>query len=168
MLRIPPGSLPPSIIPTSTMHPLSPSRLLVALLCAVFLLAGADGCSSDPDVEGAKLYIRQDDYASALENLERALANNPDNVEAHALKARVLYLQASGVRNPAERRPLIEQMRASLDRALALDPANEEAVNVRLAAWADEMNAGSRFLQQSGGDEAALGNAVQAFSNAVY
>src|SRR5690606_10416953 len=81
-------------IPPPVMVHLTPSRLAVALVCATFLLAGADGCSSDPDVEGAKLYINNEEYDQALANLERAIANNPDNAEAHALKAEVLRLKA--------------------------------------------------------------------------
>src|SRR5690606_3707151 len=78
---------------TPVMAYLTPSRLAVAFVCALFLLTGANGCASDPDVEGAKLYIRNEEYDQALENLNRALAGNPDNVEAHALKAEVLRLQ---------------------------------------------------------------------------
>ena len=147
---------------------LNPSRILVALLCAVFLLAGADGCSSDPDVEGAKLYLRQEDYASARESLDRAIANNPDNAEAHALKARVLYLQSKNETDPAARRPMLEEMKVSLDRAATIDPANAELANVRLAAWADEINGGTRLFQQSGGDDNTLDRAIQAFDNANF
>lgn len=147
---------------------LSPTRLLAMLVCAVVLLAGADGCSSDPDVEGAKLYLRQDDYASALENLERALATNPENAEALALKGRVLYLQAKEETDPTARRPMLEEMASALDRAEALDPANDEVGQVRLAAWADEVNAGTRMIQSSGGDAAQLEQAIAALSNAVY
>ncbi|NNF58835.1 MAG: tetratricopeptide repeat protein [Rhodothermaceae bacterium] len=150
------------------MSRLHPSRLLVALVCAVFLLAGADGCSSDPDVEGAKLYVNQEEYDLALENLNRALETNPDNAEAHALKARVLYLQSENMRDPAERRVLLADMVTSLDRAMALDPANTEIAVYRTAAWGNEINKGVALFQQSGGDDSALDNAIQTFDNAIY
>ena len=150
------------------MSRLHPSRLLVALVCAVFLLAGADGCSSDPDVEGAKLYINQEEYDAAIENLNRALETNPDNAEAHALKARVLYLQSENMRDPAERRVLLEDMVTSLDRAMTLDPANTEIAVYRTAAWGNEVNKGVQLFQQSSGDDGALDNAIQTFDNAIY
>jgi tetratricopeptide (TPR) repeat protein len=146
---------------------LTPARLIVALVCAVFLLAGADGCSSDPDVEGAKLYINNEDYDAALENLNRALANNPDNAEAHALKAEVLRLQADGLPLPGPRRPLYEEMMTSIGRVQALDPANAEVGITRLNAWAKEMNQGGALLRTSGDDPAAGSSAVDAFNNAV-
>lgn len=144
----------------------SPS-LLLAFVFAVFLLAGADGCSSS-EVTGAKLYINQEDYDAALANLERELATNPDNVEALELKARVHFLQSESVRDPMERRAMLEMMTTALDRAEALNPESEEVATLRLASWANEMNAGQRSLQQSGGDESGIQNAVRAFENAVY
>jgi tetratricopeptide (TPR) repeat protein len=146
---------------------LSPTRLAVAAVCAVLLLAGADGCSSDPDVEGAKLYIRNEEYDAALENLNRAIENNPDNVEAHALKAEVLRLQADRMPLPPPRRPLYEEMITSIDRVMALDAANAEVGITRLNAWAKEMNQGGQLLRASGDDAEAAGNAVSAFENAV-
>ena len=150
------------------MRLLSPTHFLVALVAAAALLGGADGCSSDPNVEGAKLYIRSEDYTSVLEALETALAENPDNAEALALKGRVLQLQTKNIANPMERHPLVEQMMAALNRADAIEPGDEEVAHTRLVAWADEMTSGGRFLQNSGGDEENLAMAIQAFENATY
>ncbi len=150
------------------MRLLSPTHILVALVAATALLGGADGCSSDPNVEGAKLYIRSEDYPNALEALETALADNPDNVEALSLKGRVLYLQAKTVFDPIARHPMVEDMMAALNRADALAPGDEEIANIRLAAWADEMNSGSNLLQTSSGQEGNLAKAVRAFQNAIY
>lgn len=146
---------------------LSPARLAVALVCVVCLLAGADGCSSDPDVEGAKLYIRNEEYDAALENLNRALVANPDNVEAHVLKAEVLRLQAEDLPMPGPRRPLYEEMITSIDRVAALDATNAEVGITRLNAWAKEMNQGGALLRSGGDDASAASGAVDAFNNAV-
>ncbi|MDX1419775.1 MAG: tetratricopeptide repeat protein [Rubricoccaceae bacterium] len=150
---------------------LTPSRLAVALVCAVTLLAGADGCSSDPDVEGAKLYIRNEEYDQALTNLNRALETNPDNAEALSLKAEVLRLQADGLPQPPERRPLYEEMVGALERAAALDPTMAEpsgiATITRMNAWAKEMNQGGTLLRRSGSDPEAADRAIAAFDNAV-
>jgi tetratricopeptide (TPR) repeat protein len=143
-----------------------PFSLLVAL-CTVLLLAGADGCSSDPNVEGAKLYIQQEDYPAAMERLNTALAANPDNVDALVLKAQVLRLQAEATRDAAARRPIIEELATTLQRAQGLDPENAELANTRLAAWANEVNVGGTTLRNAGTDMAAVASAVSAFENAV-
>ncbi len=150
------------------MRLLSPTHVLVALVTATALLAGADGCSSDPNIEGAKLYIRSGDYVSALANIETALAENPDNADALGLKARVLQLQAADVVDPMERQPMVEQMMAAMNRAEALAPGDAEVAQTRLIAWSEEMNSGGRLLQSSGGNEGNLAKAIQAFENATY
>ena len=146
---------------------IAPLRLVAALFFAAFLLGGADGCSSDPNVEGAKLNIRSEEYDAALDNLNRALATNPDNAEAHALKAEVLRLKADRIGEPAERRPLYQEMVTSLDRVAVLDPTDETVGQTRLAAWAKEMNAGGDLLRRAGQDPAMAGRAVGSFENAV-
>lgn len=150
------------------MRLLSPSHVLVALFAATLLLGGADGCSSDPNIEGAKLYIRSGDYVNALANIETALTENPDNPEALELKAQVLQLQSAQMVDPIERQPMVEQMMAALNRADALNPGDPDVAQTRLVAWAEEMNSGSRLLQSSGGNEGNLAKAIQAFENATY
>ena len=150
------------------MRLLSPTHFLVALVVAAALLGGADGCSSDPNVTSAKLYIQQEDYTAALTSLETALAENPDNAEALALKGRVLHLQAKNIANPMDRHPLVEQMMAALNRADALGPGDAEVAVIRHSAWADEMNSGMPLYHESGGNEESLTQAIQAFENAIY
>ena len=157
-----------SLSRTTAMRLLSPTHFLVTLVATAALLGGADGCSSDPNIEGAKLYIRSEDYTSALANLETALAENPDNAEALALKGRVLQLQAKNISDPMERHPFVEQMMAALNRAEALAPGDDDVAFTRLSAWAEEMTSGGRLLQNSGGDEENLTKAIQAFENATY
>ncbi len=140
---------------------------LLALVAAVLVLAGADGCSSDPNVEGARLYVNQQNYTAALERLDAALATNPDNADALALKAEVLRMQAEGTRDAAARRPMVEQMVATLERAESVEPGNAEVAQTRLVAWAHEMNTGGTTLRAAGQDAAQLATAVSAFENAV-
>lgn len=142
------------------------ARSIVVLLLAATVLGGADGCSSDPNVEGAKLYMRQGDYDAALENLETALSENPDNIDALALKGEVLFEKSKEIRNASERRPVLEEMVAALNRAESLDPSNSEATRLRLLAWAEEMSVGSRAMQNSGGEN--MDNVIQTFDNAVF
>ena len=77
------------------------SPLFICLVFASFVLFGADGCSSDPNVEGAKLDLRNKDYDRALQNLETALQTDPDNVDALELKGRVIGEMILGIRDIA-------------------------------------------------------------------
>jgi len=92
----------------------------VALFAAALILAGANGCSSDPNVEGAKLDLRNKDYDRALENLDKALEKDPDNVEALTMKGDALLEKAFMSTDPAEHRGFIEQMLAAYNRAAGL------------------------------------------------
>ncbi|HYE57203.1 MAG TPA: hypothetical protein VD948_01810, partial [Rhodothermales bacterium] len=73
-----------------------------ALVFAGLALTGA-GCSSDPNVEGAKLNFRNRDFPAAMNNLESALAKNPNNAEALDLRAQVQVQMALAATDPAER-----------------------------------------------------------------
>ena len=73
--------------------------LLLALLFGGFLLIAADGCSSDPNVEGAKLDLKNKDYDRAMENIGKALESNPENAEALELKGQILQEQAFAVQD---------------------------------------------------------------------
>ena len=88
--------------------------LIICLVFAGLVLMGADGCSSDPNVEGAKLDLRNKDYDRALDNLETALAANPDNVAALELKGRVLGEMILGIRDVDEHTRLLIPMISSL------------------------------------------------------
>jgi tetratricopeptide (TPR) repeat protein len=142
-------------------------RLLLATALTVVVLAGADGCSSDPDVEGARLYVRQQDYPAALERLNSALATNPDNMDALVMKADVLRLQAAGEPDPAARRAIIEELQTTLQRGQTLEPDNAELARTRLATWGNEVNVGGQVLRAAGSDMNAVAGAVSAFENAV-
>src|SRR5687768_1673973 len=143
-----------------------PLFLLTSVLAAL-VLAGADGCSSDPDVEGARLYVRQQDYPAALERLNSALASNPDNMDALVLKADVLRMQAAATRDAAARRPMIEELNTTLQRAQGLEPDNADLAQMRLAAWGNEVNVGGQVLRAAGSDMTAVAGAISAFENAV-
>ena len=98
-------------------------RIAIFLVCLVgsYLWMGA-GCSSDPNVEGAKLDLRNKDYDRALENLAEALGRNPDNAEAYELKGRVLQQQASETTDSEQYQEAIQEMIEAYDRALTIRP----------------------------------------------
>ena len=109
------------------------SLLSLALVFAV-LLGGADGCASDPQVEGAKLYLRNGELEQAMSNLDAALESDPDNADALLLRAEVVRAQAKDERDPAARQALVDQMVSDLDRVATLAPGTD--AQERLQAWA--------------------------------
>ena len=62
--------------------------IAIVLFVGGMLTMGA-GCSSDPNVEGAKLDLRNKDYDRAIVNLDKAIETNPGNHEAYFLKGQV-------------------------------------------------------------------------------
>jgi tetratricopeptide (TPR) repeat protein len=97
------------------------SHLLFAGFLALFVVA-ADGCSSDPNVEGAKLDLRNQDYDRALINIDKALASDPDNAEAYKLRGDVYAAMIADETDPAERAEQTREMVQAYSRAGELDP----------------------------------------------
>ena len=127
--------------------------ILLSLLLGVFLLAGADGCSSDPNVEGAKLDLRNQDYDRALENLNTALEKNPANSEALELKGRVLSEQAFATMDQDQHIAMIHDMIAAFEAAKAADPMLEESVtNSMRFAYANEFTSGVQAFNRGRSD----------------
>ncbi|OZC03257.1 tetratricopeptide repeat protein [Rubricoccus marinus] len=120
--------------------------LLPALLALALVVGGADGCSSDPNVEGAKLKIRTEDFDGALANLNTALEEDPDNVEALRLKSQVLTLQMEKA-PVAERAAFIPELQATITRAARLAPEDADVAAMRGFAWAQMLNTGNQSLQ---------------------
>jgi tetratricopeptide (TPR) repeat protein len=133
------------------------------------LLGGADGCASDPNVEGAKLYVRQENYEQALANLDKALEQNPDNAEALRLKGEVLRRQTDGMQSdPVGRRPMVEQAVAALNRAMMVDVENADAAqNELVQLWGQEVNNGISFLNKTDATTEDILNGAAAFENST-
>ena len=96
--------------PRSFLNIMNRFPIYITFLTAFFLLVAADGCSSDPNVEGAKLDLRNKQYDKALENLAIALTTNPDNAQALELKGRVLSEKAFETPDVDEHTALIKEM----------------------------------------------------------
>lgn len=149
---------------------MKPRFLLLFALLGGFVLMGADGCSSDPNVEGAKLDLRNKDYDRALENLETAIQNNPENAEAYELKGQVLQEKAQTVRDAQEHEQMVEEMVAAYNRAVELDPTLEEAVTRQLRiAYVQEFQSGVQAFNRgnTNDDASELVTAAQYFDNAA-
>ena len=133
---------------------LSRVSFLTLFAFVAIALGGADGCSSDPQVEGAKLYINNKEYDRALENLDESLAANPDNVDALVLKAEVLRLKAGETTDVQQRSALFNDMTETIDRAGALAPDDARIIDARVNAWAYAVNEGNNTLRTADADPA--------------
>ncbi|MCH8276837.1 MAG: tetratricopeptide repeat protein [Bacteroidetes bacterium] len=141
--------------------------VLMSLLLGSVLLIGADGCSSDPNVEGAKLDLRNKDYDRALQNLETALVTNPDNTDALELKGRVLGEKAFTIQNIEEHAALIAEMVESYGRAVALDSTLADAVTLSLRiAFSREFQLGIQAFNRGSDDQNEYNTAATYFGTA--
>jgi tetratricopeptide (TPR) repeat protein len=132
------------------------SRLLslTAFLLLAVVLGGADGCASDPNVEGAKLYLRQGEFDQALERLDVALEANPANVDALLLRIDVLNAKADRSTDAAEHGRLAGDMAETLTRARAAAPDAPAVVNTGVRVWAFAVNKGNVALRNAEADPA--------------
>jgi curved DNA-binding protein CbpA len=73
------------------------------------------------DFQKAEVMMKRRDFAQAMQHVRSALAKNPEEPDYHALHAWLLHLM-----NPTEPAPL-DEMLASLDRALKGNPNSERA-----------------------------------------
>ena len=142
--------------------------LLFAVLLGGFLLMGANGCSSDPNVEGAKLDLRNKDYDRALENLEKALDKNPQNAEALELKGRVLQEQAFATNDPTEHTQLLTEMVEAYEAAREADPEMAEQIQNQInLAYFNEFQRGIQAFNRGQEDETEFMTAATYFGNAT-
>ena len=129
--------------------------LSVSLLLAV-LVGGADGCSSDPNVEGAKLDMNNGEYDRAIANIETALETDPDNVDALILKNEIYRRQYEAAAGAEAKRMFLDDkfddMVATLRRAETLAPDNPSVRDGRLNMWALAVNAGNGIIRDDNAD----------------
>lgn len=137
---------------------------LPALVLTAVMLLGADGCSKNTSLSGARQALTLNDYDRALANLNAALASDPTNVEALVLKADVLRQQAERAPNPAAKTALIAEMNATARRAYGLDPGDDEVQAVRVSAWAATIAHGNALRRDP---SAPPGASVPLFTDAV-
>ena len=136
--------------------------LFFSLLIAGLVLVGADGCSSDPNVEGAKLDIRNKDYDRAVENLDKALESNPENVEALTMMGNVMLEKAMESTDPAEHTSFIERMVDSYNRAAALQGDVQQNLDI---AYAREFERAVQTFNRGQNDDSMYGVAAGYFAN---
>lgn len=140
---------------------------IVLVLLTGLVLMGASTCSSDPNVEGAKLDLRNQDFDRAMENVETALQRDPDNAEALDLKGQIIQEQLATVQDVEQHSQMVREMVEAYDRAAELDPALEENVTQRLRlAYFNEFQRGLDAFNQGNENEEQYNVAYEYFHNA--
>ena len=121
---------------------------LLFVACLALVMVAADGCSSDPNVEGAKLDLRNQDYDRALSNIEKALETNPDNSEALKLKGDIYLAQLDDTNDPAMRTQMTRDLVMTYERAAQIDPELQPEVSLQLQrALRQCLRQGNREIQ---------------------
>ena len=141
--------------------------LTLCFLALAFLVAGADGCGSDPNVTGAKLEMKNEDYDRVLELTAAALEANPDNEEAYFIRGEAYRMKAEQVDDAAQRSELLAEMTQAYERSLELGHDPAEITNRLQVAWGSEMNFGARAFRRAADDPNAYDEAAAAFGNAT-
>lgn len=145
------------------------SALLALCLGGILLISA--GCASDPNVEGAKLNLRNGNFDKALDNVAIALENNPENAAAWNLKGDIHQKQLQNATSLAERDSIFEEMIAAYENAR--DYGASDVTQKLRVAWVNEMQAGGAAFKQiqSSQDTAATNQAadqaVHHFENAT-
>lgn len=143
------------------------AKLLLILLTGGVMLMVA-GCSSDPNVEGAKLDLRNQNYDQALNNIETALENNPQNAEAWSVKGDIHQQQIQALSGDPERRTeVIQEMVEAYNSALEHGASEGTTTQKLKQAWVREMQAGGNAYDQGAENPEAYERAVNHFTNAT-
>lgn len=130
------------------------SFFAVALL--IGLLAFVAGCSSDPNLEGARLDMRNGDFERALENVNEAISADSANAEAYLVKGQILQQQAADMQSAEEHTQVVRDMVQAFERAAELDPELDGDVQTELTrAYVQEFELGGQAFNQASGGAAA-------------
>ncbi len=141
---------------------------LLFVACLALVLGAADGCSSDPNVEGAKLDLRNQDYDRALTNVDKALAANPDNADALKLKGDIYLAQLGSTNDAAMRTEMTRGLVAAYERAAQINPemqadASRQLQVAYLNAYRDGIEKYNAAREAN--DPAMFGDAAAAFGD---
>jgi len=139
--------------------------ILFVMLALVGILIIA-GCTSK-EVTSAKVYIQQDDWEKAEEQLKLAVIQYPNDAEAHALLGEAYARKGDYVK-----------MNEAFEASLAITPQHAERINyVRDKNWVENFNKGVAQVKAEAFDEALKlfqtcetidPSRVDAYKNAAY
>ncbi len=142
--------------------------VVLSLLSVALVVAGADSCGSDPNVTGAKLEMKNQDYDRVLELTATALETDPANAEAYFLRGEAFRLKAEAAGDDAAARgALIADMVDAYQNARANGYTTDDVDNRLQMAWGFEMNRGTSAFRRAAEDPAAYNDAVTSFEHAT-
>lgn len=144
-------------------HNIPPNmKCALPILCwisAILVLVAADGCGSNPNVEGARLDLRAKNYQRALTNVNKAIENEPTNSEAHLLKGDILLEMLPDVIDSHDRTAHVGELAGAYAQAVMLDPEHRLYVEMqRISLYSGEFGLAMeayRDADQLGGRERA-------------
>ncbi len=126
-------------------------RSIVVLGLLILAAAYLSGCQSTA-LTSAKLYIQQENYPKAEEQLKIEVKQNPQNAEAWYLLGYVYGVEGK-----------YDEMNQAFQKCQELtDKYNKEITNVRRKYWIDNFNSGVRKLQNN-----QIKEAIKDFETAV-
>ncbi|MCH8557730.1 MAG: tetratricopeptide repeat protein [Balneolia bacterium] len=135
---------------------------------AILLAAILASCASDPNIESAKLNLRNSDYQGVIDAANRALVENPDNADAFFYIG-AAHLELADDKPVSERREDLQKARENMVRAdelyreqeIASNEA-ESAISLLVARWQDE------YSQGIGGIDFEVENPPEVLQTAIY
>lgn len=135
---------------------------------AVLIAAILASCASDPNIESAKLNLRNADYQGVIDAANRALVENPENADAFFYIG-AAHLEMSEDKPVSERRDDLRSARENMVKADELYTAQEissneaeSAIALLVARWQDE------YSQGIGGIDFEAENPPEVLQNAIY
>jgi tetratricopeptide (TPR) repeat protein len=136
----------------------------ITRLFSVLILAGlVAACGGDPNIESAKLNLRQGNYDQMKTAAEAALATNPENPLAHYFLG-VAETELGRKASVDRRAPFFRNARESFNRAEQLFAEQEKTGNERdfipiqiIQVWADEYNQAVNLIVPQEGEATPQG-----------
>lgn len=135
-------------------------------------MAGAvlTGCATgDPNINAAEDALENENYEAALQSVETALEQNPQNAQAYLTRADILLEQANEASSPEERVRLYERVTEAHEQAIEINPDLESDIQgQRQFAYIDLMQRGAQSFNeaQEAGDEALFQETASYFNSA--
>jgi len=146
----------------------------VAVILIAFVFQACSG--GDPNIESAKLNIRNKDYSAAIASADRAIANNPSNHEAYVWKARALSSRAAGNTDIDARRSDYSSMNEALNKAREILDASTDPKamlfdlqidEVREIAWRLEHATSVNYVSKDTVSESEFARSISHMKNAI-
>lgn len=135
---------------------------------AVLLAAILASCASDPNIESAKLNLRNADYQGVIDAANQALVENPENADAFFYIG-AAHLEMADEKPVSERREDLEKARENMVRADELyreqeisSNEAESAITLLVARWRDE------YSQGIGGIDFEIENPPEVLQTAIH